>query len=332
MANLFGDSDQVALAGVKGEFKGEGGGTGVEGVSVNGNGVRGTSTANHGVHGESTTGRGVHGIGHKFIGVSGVSTDGVGVSGESTSEVGVLGKSTSSFGVRGISETNHGVHGESAQGRGVLGTSPKFVGVTGESNSHDGVFGTSVSGIGVHGKGGRLAGLFEGDMEVTGSIAAGNLNVHGRDIFQALQKIDSLEKQVQQLRQQVDAGPTSFGEPVNIPRTRPNISSVRDIGSVGGDRIFEVEGNGFALKAPIVVRFFNRTSTEFNSHDPGLDNPGFPPRHSTFSDGNGAFIIPNTVVPCRRGDTLHVAASDRSVDRNDQSGILWSTVEKVVVK
>ncbi|MFY9619936.1 MAG: hypothetical protein WAM70_17090 [Pyrinomonadaceae bacterium] len=244
MANLFGDSDQVAVAGVKGEFKGKGGGPGVEGFSSDGNGVRGDSTANHGVHGESITGRGVHGISQKFFGVSGVSTDGVGVSGESSKEVGVLGKSTSSFGVKGISEANHGVHGESRLGRGVVGVGPELVGVQGESKkgvgvnglseSGDGVFGTgrrgvvgvsptfqgvfgksgdnagvvgesdrmhgvfgithsvfagvfgasdaggtgvageSKTGVGIHGKGGRLAGLFEGDVEVTGDIRLAN--------------------------------------------------------------------------------------------------------------------------------------------------------------
>jgi hypothetical protein len=34
----------------------------------------------------------------------------------------------------------------------------------------DGVLGTSQTGIGVHGKGGKLAGFFEGDVEVTGDI------------------------------------------------------------------------------------------------------------------------------------------------------------------
>jgi hypothetical protein len=37
-----------------------------------------------------------------------------------------------------------------------------------------GVVGTSKNGVGVHGKGGRLAGLFEGDVEVTGDIRLAN--------------------------------------------------------------------------------------------------------------------------------------------------------------
>ena len=44
----------------------------------------------------------------------------------------------------------------------------------GTSKTGDAVFGESVSGIGVHGKGRRLAGLFEGDIEVTGDIRLTN--------------------------------------------------------------------------------------------------------------------------------------------------------------
>jgi hypothetical protein len=44
----------------------------------------------------------------------------------------------------------------------------------GTSKTGDALFGESVSGIGVHGKGRRLAGLFEGDIEVTGDIRLTN--------------------------------------------------------------------------------------------------------------------------------------------------------------
>jgi hypothetical protein len=165
MNNLFGDSDQVALAGVKGEFKGKGGGPGVEGFSSDGNGVRGTSTGNHGVHGESITGRGVHGISQGFFGVSGFSTtsagmmgesaQSIGVIGQSAKDVGVSGRSTESFGVQGLSESNHGVHGQSIRGRGVVGVGPVLVGVQGESKTGVGVNGISESGDGVVGTGRR---------------------------------------------------------------------------------------------------------------------------------------------------------------------------------
>jgi hypothetical protein len=46
--------------------------------------------------------------------------------------------------------------------------------VHGTSKGGDGVFGESKVGVGVHGKGGRLAGFFEGDVEVTGDIRLTN--------------------------------------------------------------------------------------------------------------------------------------------------------------
>jgi len=42
------------------------------------------------------------------------------------------------------------------------------------SRTGDGVFGESITGVGVHGKGLRLAGFFEGDVEVTGDIRLTN--------------------------------------------------------------------------------------------------------------------------------------------------------------
>ena len=46
--------------------------------------------------------------------------------------------------------------------------------IHGISKGGDGVFGESNIGVGVHGKGGRLAGFFEGDVEVTGDIRLSN--------------------------------------------------------------------------------------------------------------------------------------------------------------
>src|SRR5204863_10199107 len=47
-------------------------------------------------------------------------------------------------------------------------------GVIGRSNTNTGASGESDSGIGVHGKGGKLAALFEGDVQVTGDIRLTN--------------------------------------------------------------------------------------------------------------------------------------------------------------
>jgi hypothetical protein len=121
----------------------------------NGVGVQGRSGANVGVVGESDTGRGVMGI----------SNGNLGVSGESQLFPGVRGHSVNGRGTEGFSDTLEGVVGISKQSTGVLGISEA---------SGAGVIGQSASGIGVHGKGGRLAGFFEGDVEVTGDIRLAN--------------------------------------------------------------------------------------------------------------------------------------------------------------
>ncbi len=56
-----------------------------------------------------------------------------------------------------------GVEGGSA-----FSAQPGVVGTNGDGG--DGVFGESVNGVGVHGRGGRLAGFFEGNVEITGNI------------------------------------------------------------------------------------------------------------------------------------------------------------------
>jgi len=85
------------------------------------------------------------------------------------------------------SDPGPGVLGQS-DGTGVWGNSKTWVGVYGETHStvggagvwgqhHQGgtgVYGLSQTGIGVHGRGGRLAGFFEGDVEVTGDIRLTN--------------------------------------------------------------------------------------------------------------------------------------------------------------
>lgn len=153
--------------------------------------------ANVGLLGESTECNGVRGISHA-AGVGGDaaavaaindntgpgvfgSSAGVGVWGESKTWMGVFGQSFSTTG-------GAGVMGE-AVGSGVMGISRTWVGVYGETQNPaavgagvwgehkgdgTGVFGVSKSGIGVLGKGGRLAGYFDGDVEVTGDIRLAN--------------------------------------------------------------------------------------------------------------------------------------------------------------
>ena len=170
----------------------------VEGISVNKRGlvgksekdygIRGHSTESAGIRGSSDKGRGVEGWGTNSEGVVGVSTNSNGVWGQTDGAgIGVVGTSKSGSGVVGKSESTtggFGVHGEGV-GPGVVGVSKTWHGVYGETPSTTGGAGVwgehkgggngvvgigSGNGAGVYGKGGRLAGYFEGDVEVTGDV------------------------------------------------------------------------------------------------------------------------------------------------------------------
>jgi hypothetical protein len=190
------NSDAASTPAVRGENTG--GGTGVYGISPQGRGIEGWSTENYGVTGDS----------QKFPGVRGTSVQGRGIEGWSTTNDGVWGISSQATGVHGVSENSgtgifgeskigRGVHGQSETWQGVFGSSRDNAGIVGESVkfhavfgiSHDvnnaGLFGTndvggfgviavSETGIGIAAKGGRLAGRFEGDVEVTGDIRLTN--------------------------------------------------------------------------------------------------------------------------------------------------------------
>jgi len=166
---------------------GEAIGAGVKGVSKTWVGVVGTGEAEQGgggVLGESNGGSGVIGTSKKWVGVYGetLADAGAGVWGQNKANGnGVLGKTESTTG-------GAGVVGE-GPGPGVIGASYTWVGVYGETRTPaaqgagvwgehkgdgTGVFGHSNTGIGVMGKGGRLAGYFEGDVEVTGDIRLAN--------------------------------------------------------------------------------------------------------------------------------------------------------------
>jgi hypothetical protein len=110
-------------------------------------GVTGTSTTGRGVAGESASQAGVVGTSHAFVGVWGENESPAGAG-----QPGVFGKSPH----------GQGVHGESTDQAGVAGFSTNFVGVWGESQT--------AGQPGVFGKGPTVAGRFEGDVAVTGSI------------------------------------------------------------------------------------------------------------------------------------------------------------------
>lgn len=207
MANLVGESTEGKVAAVKGDNTGSGG-FGVWGICATGHGVHGDSTSSRGVVGTSQSFHGVYGKSRDNVGVAGESEmmhgvlgvchnssgagvfgtndkggDGVfgtgrrGVVGESVEFQGVSGKSTKNAGIVGESVEFHAVFGisHSAHNGGVIGINDAGGwGVVGRSESNTGVSGESNTGVGVHGKGGRLAGFFEGDVEVTGDIRLAN--------------------------------------------------------------------------------------------------------------------------------------------------------------
>jgi hypothetical protein len=177
------------MTALKGEVAGEnsiavtGTATGKSSLGVLGKGelwgVRGDGPV--GVRGDGKTWNGVEGFSESTSGGFGVfgtnTAGGTGVAGVSKGWMGVYGKSESTTGgagvmgeavgagVVGVSKTWHGVYGETASTAGGAG-------VWGESKADgNGVVGIGRGfGVGVHGKGGRLAGYFEGDVEVTGDI------------------------------------------------------------------------------------------------------------------------------------------------------------------
>ena len=151
MPQVTGDSDVVGVPAVLGR-------------SVVSRGVQGHSTKDHAVVGESTNGTGVFGI----------SENQRGVEGHGTKDHGVVGQSKDGTGVFGVSENQRGVEGHGTKDHGVVGRSKDGAGVFGISEHSNGIEGHSGSGIGVRGKGGRLAGFFEGDVEVTGDIRLAN--------------------------------------------------------------------------------------------------------------------------------------------------------------
>ncbi|OBX26707.1 hypothetical protein A9996_03390 [Gelidibacter algens] len=137
-------------------------------------------------------------------GIHGISETAPGVLGESKSGRGVVALSDTDYGLRAASRTSAGIRGSSTEGRGVEGWATKAEGVVGISTSGNGVWGqtegagvgvlgTSTSGIGVFGKGGKLAGFFEGDVEVTGLLTARDVCCPGADFAEDFNVIKEVE-------------------------------------------------------------------------------------------------------------------------------------------
>lgn len=158
-------ADNAAGNGIVGQSKGSG--VGLYGISVEGTGVYAVSQSGNGVRGESK-GDGV--------GVYGVSVDGTGVYGTSTNRTAMSGLALSKtgYGLRGENKVDGtGIFGVSASGTGILGLSESGngIGLRGESKGDGkGVYANSTNGTGIYATGGKLAGYFKGDVEVTGDI------------------------------------------------------------------------------------------------------------------------------------------------------------------
>ncbi len=179
---VFGGNDSTAAATV--EVRGNGvfgfsnvpNASSVFGANNNGGiGVSGNSDNNFGVLGTSKSFAAVHGHGEKN-GVWGftISLADSGVFGQNDGGGnGVAGSSKDGFGIRGDTSTGFAaVHGHGGK-NGVWGftISAADSGVFGQNDgSGFGVAGFSKDGVGILGRGGRLAGRFEGDVEVTGDV------------------------------------------------------------------------------------------------------------------------------------------------------------------
>jgi len=156
--------------------------TGVVGNSITGAGVQGISGSGNGLEGESfgvngsPPAAGVFGQSDTY-GVRGVSGPGKGVLGESQTGPGVKGMSTQEAGVRGLSTSFTGVLGTTlGAASGVTGfqfSAEEGSGVLGESIVGAGVDGVGLRGIGVRGEGELYAGMFLGNVCVTGSVSKG---------------------------------------------------------------------------------------------------------------------------------------------------------------
>ena len=176
---------ELGTAAIKGQAGAE---TTFSGDEVIGSGVWGDSTIGPGLCGTSTAAPGVIGESPETIGVLGSSNTAAGVLARSDSAQGLHALSNSGVGVLAVSQTSEAVHASSNSsaaaavagiglnsGPGVYGVSEQFDGVVGlaKGAGKAGVAGRNDNGVGVYGKGGHRAGLFEGDLEVTGALHLG---------------------------------------------------------------------------------------------------------------------------------------------------------------
>ena len=187
-------SDEAAVQGENNAFEGVRGSTSSAHAGVTG--INNGPNKGMGMWAASETGEGLHAITNSdsFPAVTALNLNangnGPAIFAESPNGPAVRGDSKTWIGVFGSSQSTTGGSGVvgDAVGTGVMGVSKTWNGVYGETQSpaagagvwgeHKGagsaVVGISNSGTGIYGKGGRLAGYFEGDVEVTGDIRLTN--------------------------------------------------------------------------------------------------------------------------------------------------------------
>lgn len=201
MSSLTGDSADVNVAGVVG--KNTVNGVGIWGdANPNGRAIVGVSDTGAGVWGHVKSGRGVVGVSDSGVGVWGanragravvgaVDEDGTGVWGEVKTGTGVVGvvQEGPGAGVSGRNDSGDGVMGVGRRGvvgisdtyQGVYGKSVQNAGVVGESDAMHAVFAIthSASSAGVYATNtaGGNAGLFEGNVTVTGDLILAGADV-----------------------------------------------------------------------------------------------------------------------------------------------------------
>jgi hypothetical protein len=123
------------------------------------------------------------------------------------------------------------VFGESTLGEGVRGV--------GHSAAHGAVVGTNdnANGVGVFGKGGRLAGQFEGNVEVTG-----HLTIQGNDVIARIQAVEGLVTRIQSLETRVTTSETRL----NTLQTQVNNLQAQ-LGSLQNKEASDVQGIAVSL-------------------------------------------------------------------------------------
>ncbi|WP_406387564.1 hypothetical protein [Streptomyces sp. NBC_00887] len=163
--------------------------TGDDSVAITGTAHPGERTVGVGGRGDAV---GVQGKGTRWHGVEGLSSSAIGGAGvygsNSAGGAGVVGETSGRFNPavygKHSGTEGQGVLGEADNGAGTAGKSKNWVGAYGESASTSGgsgvwgehkgagtgTIGFSAEGVGVHARGGRLAGFFEGNVEVTGDL------------------------------------------------------------------------------------------------------------------------------------------------------------------